>query len=517
MSTGSQENSEIAIKYCLPVKEYGLIEDRIVVQNLSCSGQNAEVLLRLYVDRGSLKCHLQPPMQYLQGSNFKIVGVPPNTNLSSNHPLKFSSQPIRGNLTQGIEDTLALQGFSPRSIYLCPAADSEVKNFQGRPTFNVDKVVGLSVDNHQINVGIVYVSFDPNGIKVESHGPTDKELMSSAEFLTLNRSFRSSLLLTNLSDEALTLQPVSTLSLQVFVDNQHVSQMSEILVPRADFEYRQTTFSTTSDIVTQSLKQMPGSSSGWSACGNKFNILPGNETRLLLACDGILQPLSSVDVSQLEKGQLRAFEGRLAFCKTNITEINEDIKCEITAVQEEWDLSQFQELLTITGSMCVSFGEVETKFINLGKVGDANGWQDIEFDVEIYNASDAELVIQISDAPSVFSFSFHGLEVVASENGFSSCRIPARESNSVQAVLHTSKLEHNMEAKTWSWELCFKNLKNAKNSMEVTVVAEMTVRNLRFLGLTESSLILPPLTVPSQRNAQHSSRRFSVSFKCNFY
>ena len=29
------------------------------------------------------------------------------------------------------------------------------------------------------------------------------------------------------------------------------------------------------------------------------------------------------------------------------------------------------------GSMCVSHGEVETKEINLGKVGDANGWQDL--------------------------------------------------------------------------------------------------------------------------------------------
>ncbi|XP_024391254.1 uncharacterized protein [Physcomitrium patens] len=503
ISTGSQEKSEIAIKYCLPVTEYGLIEDRILVQNHSCPEQNAEVMLRIYVDCGSLKCHVQPPMQRFQSSKSERVGVPVDTNLSSNDSHKFSNQSTRGKLTKGVENNLAFEGLSPRSIYLCPPEDSEEK-FQGRPTFNVDKV-----DNHQLDIGIVYVSLDPSGIQIESRSPTEREVMSSAEYPIFKRSFQSSLLLTNSSDEALTLQPVSTLSLQVFVGNQDVSQMSDKLVSRAELKSGQTTFTTTSGIVTQSLKQTPESPSGWSACGNKFNILPGVTTRLLVTCDGI-QPLLSVDVSHLEKGQLCAFEGRLAFCKSNITEMTEDAQCETIVVQEEWDLSQAMELVTITGSMCVSFGEVETKVINLGKVGDANGWEDLEFDVEFYNVSDAEMVFQITDAPDVFSFSFQGLEVVPSANGFTPCRIPARESNSIQVVLHTSKLEHNKQARTWSWKLCFVNCNNAKNSMKIIVVAEMTVRNLRFIGLTESALVLPPLTVPLQSNAQHCSRRLSV-------
>jgi hypothetical protein len=56
------------------------------------------------------------------------------------------------------------------------------------------------------------------------------------------------------------------------------------------------------------------------------------------------------------------------------------------------------------------------------------------------------------------------------------------------------------------------NCNNRKNIMEVSVVAEMTVRNLRFVGLTESTLVLPPLTVPLQPHALPCSRRFSVSF-----
>lgn len=63
-------------------------------------------------------------------------------------------------------------------------------------------------------------------------------------------------------------------------------------------------------------------------------------------------------------------------------------------------------------------------------------------------------------------------------------------------------------------ELCLMNCNNRKNIMEVSIVAEMTVRNLRFVGLTESALVLPPLTVPLQPLAPPCSRRFSVSFRC---
>jgi hypothetical protein len=358
----------------------------------------------------------------------------------------------------------------------------------------------------------VYISLDFGGIEVESGNPSEKEGKVLARYSISDlRSFQSSLLLTNSSDAALTLQPVSTLPLQVFVEIHGVSELSNNSVATVDTKSGQITCTTTSGIATQSTKEVTGSTFGWNPCGNKFSILPGSATRLLVACDEI-QPLSSVDVSHLGKGQLCAFEGLLAFCKSNVTEDTEDFISDVTVLQENWDFSQFLELFTVKGTMCVSYGEVETKEINLGKVGDANGWQDLEFDIEVHNSSDAEMVFQIIDTPDIFSFSYQGLEVLAGANGFTACQLPARGTNSIQVILHTSKLEHRKEARTWSWKLCLVNCNNRKNIMEVSVVAEMTVRNLRFVGLTESTLVLPPLTVPLQPHALPCSRRFSVSF-----
>ena len=61
--------------------------------------------------------------------------------------------------------------------------------------------------------------------------------------------------------------------------------------------------------------------------------------------------------------------------------------------------------------------------------------------------------------------------------------------------------------------VCFVNCNNCKNIMEVSVVVEMTVCNLRFVGLNDSTLILPPLTMHLQPHALLCSRKFSVRFR----
>ncbi|XP_024373820.1 uncharacterized protein [Physcomitrium patens] len=504
-STSSEEKSEIAIGYCLPVAEYGLIEDRVVVQNLSCPGQNAEVMLRVYVDRGNLKCHVQPPNQRLQCFNSEGEDILATENLFSDEYYRFSNLSAISTVAKDVEKILAFEGLSPRRTYSLPTVNSELENFQDRPNFNVDSIAGPLQDNHYLDMGIVYVSLVAGGIEVGSGSTTDREVKSSAGYSISDlRPYHASLLLTNSSDEVLTLQPVSTLPLQVFVENQGVCQMFDKSSGIVDSDSGQNIWMTSS-----ALKEAPGSLSDWSSCGKKFSILPGSAVRLLVACGGV-QPLSSMDVSLLEKGKLCAFEGLLAFCKSNVIEISEDFKCEVTALQEEWNFSQFLEFLTVKGSMCVSYGEVEMKEINLGKVGDANGWQDLGFDVEVHNSSDAKMIFQITDAPDIFSFSFQGLELVPSEDGFTPCHVPARELNSIQVILHLSKLEHKKEARTWSWKLCLVNCNNRKNIMEVSIFAEMTVRNLRFVGLTDSIVTLPPLTVPLQPNTPPCSRRFSV-------
>lgn len=525
---GTQEKSEIAIEYCLPITEYGLIEDRVVVQNLSCPGQNAEVLLRVYVDRGSLKSHIQPPLRHFPCFSPEMGSVLLNENLSSNDSRKIppssttnfygangslrSNQSAFGTSTKDMEKSLTFEELSPRRTFSLPATNLELEDFQDRPSCDAGRIVGPLQDNHCLDMGIVYISLDFGGTEGENGNPTEREVKVSSRYCISDfRSFQSSLLLTNSSDEALTVQPVSTLPLKVFVEDHGVSQLSDKTVAMVDTKSGQT-ICTTSAI--QSTKEISGSTSKWNPCGNKFSILPGSVTRLLVACDG-MQTLSSVDISHLGKGQLCHFEGLLAICNSIDREDTEGFKSEGAVLQDQWDFSQFLELLTVKGSMCVSNGEVETKEINLGKVGDANGWQDLEFDMEVHNSSDAEMVFQIIDAPDIFSFSYQGLEVLTGANGFTACQLPARGTNSIQVNLHTLKLEHRKEARTWSWKICLMNCNNRKNIMEASVIAEMTVRNLRFMGLNESTLVLPPLTVPLQPHALHCNRRFSVSSRWN--
>ena len=96
-----------------------------------------------------------------------------------------------------------------------------------------------------------------------------------------------------------------------------MSQLFDKPVVMVDTKSGQTICTTILGMTTQSTREEPGSTLGWHSCGNKFSILPGSAILLLVACDGI-QPLSSVDVSHLAKGQLSAFEGLLAFYNSEV-------------------------------------------------------------------------------------------------------------------------------------------------------------------------------------------------------
>ena len=122
----------------------------------------------------------------------------------------LSTQSAIGTSTKDMEKTLDFEDLSPIRTYSLPATNLELEDFQDRP--DTGRIVGPLQDGHYLDVGIVYISLDSGGIEVES----EREVKVSAGYSISDfRSFQSSLLLTNSSDEALTLQPVSTLPLQV--------------------------------------------------------------------------------------------------------------------------------------------------------------------------------------------------------------------------------------------------------------------------------------------------------------
>ena len=111
-----------------------------------------------------------------------------------------------------MEKTLDFEDMSPIRTYSLPATNLELEDFQDRPDEN--RIVGPLQDNHYLDVGIVYISLDFGGIEVESGHPNEREMKVSAGYSISDFcSFQSSMLLTNSSDEALTLQPISILPL----------------------------------------------------------------------------------------------------------------------------------------------------------------------------------------------------------------------------------------------------------------------------------------------------------------
>jgi hypothetical protein len=526
--------SEIVVEFHLPVTDYGLIEDTVMVKNMSCPGQNAAVIIQVYVDGGLVEAQVEPALSHFELAGMEISmgdmghkirriqgcipGMPPSLSVDSSR----DSTPV-----QEKETTQSMQGASAMGA---KQHDEGITNI----SWNSCR---LLEDNSCLDLGTVFTilgTADKSTAKKDTS--PDKELKEFPDLIISDlRPYHASLLITNHSAEAVTLQPVSSLPVVVNVDVKYATEVSHgisvhvqtggqcgrSLMANGSQASQSDCVDPCCTILSQEhtcgLEEAAHDQvhNMWVACGHAFTLAKGGTARLFVACQG-LNPLSASDSDQLQKGKLCAFEGLLAFCKTTVRTYelggsDDSPSSGCPHANEDWQGSQVVEVVSVRGSMCFSFGEIVTKFINLGKVGDANGWDDVTFEFTIKNLSDAVLLYNFVDVPGVFTFASERLHGASTSQKLSNIVEP-RSLVTIQALFHASKLEQMKVARTWSWKVQLVNCNNPHNKMELALEADMTVRNLCFGALTGSVLLLPPITVPAPLLPPPCTKNFIVSW-----
>jgi hypothetical protein len=526
--------SEIVVEFHLPVTDYGLIEDTVMVKNMSCPGQNAAVIIQVYVDGGLVEAQVEPALSHFELAGMEISmgdmghkirriqgcipGMPPSLSVDSSR----DSTPV-----QEKETTQSMQGAS---------AMGAKQHDEGITNIRLNSC-RLLEDNSCLDLGTVFTilgTADKSTAKKDTS--PDKELKEFPDLIISDlRPYHASLLITNHSAEAVTLQPVSSLPVVVNVDVKYATEVSHgisahvqtggqcgrSLMANGSQASQSDCVDPCCTILSQEhtcgLEEAAHDQlhNMWVACGHAFTLAKGGTARLFVACQG-LNPLSASDSDQLQKGRLCAFEGLLAFCKTTVRTYelggsDDSPSSGCPHANEDWQGSQVVEVVSVRGSMCFSFGEIVTKFINLGKVGDANGWDDVTFEFTIKNLSDAVLLYNFVDVPGVFTFASERLHGASTSQKLSNIVEP-RSLVTIQALFHASKLEQMKVARTWSWKVQLVNCNNPHNKMELALEADMTVRNLCFGALTGSVLLLPPITVPAPLLPPPCTKNFIVSW-----
>ncbi|BBM97058.1 hypothetical protein MPTK1_1g02700 [Marchantia polymorpha subsp. ruderalis] len=538
-SVGQFGKSDMAVKFSLPVVDYGLIEDKVVVKNLSCPGQTAELVIRLFVDGGVVEAKAEQPLPHCEENreedfSFPLAPGSPSTNSVSGLSKDRKSNPS-GTLGRTLPFSLRGEDDNRSSRQIRKASSAgdfyfaNLTSSFGRPDgFTDDKTekcndlrgdhVPFLEANSIMDMGTVFISPIDRGQEYDS---SSDNLRSSFFSITDLRPYHTSLVITNHSQEVIELEPFS--NLPVLVDSDQRSMVSrdsrdyggQSTAPDSDklnegYEIHQDTsdeefareeliFPEKSELVTK-----------FTSCGRSFLLQPGCSTKVLTACVG-LPRMSSSELDHFRGGNTSTLEGLLLFIKRNPV-VGEDTsnKLQNCYVYDEVDVShQVVEVLNIVASMCISKGQLAKSYVELGKVGYANRWADVQFELTVENISDAVLVYQLVDVPSCFSILMNDSPTEYNVDELRSSVVP-RGSSTLRITLRTSKLEHVKEAGPCSWRLCLLNCNNPQNLMELTVEAEMTVCNLRFGGLTESALLLPPLTLPALPSAPPCITQFMV-------
>ncbi|KAL2649598.1 hypothetical protein R1flu_017726 [Riccia fluitans] len=535
-SIGHLGKSDMSVKFSLPVTCYGLIEDKIVVQNLSCPGQTAELVLRLFVDSGVVEAVAEQPLSHCQKSRKKefslpMVPSPPSAGDVSGTLRGSSSESCGGTLQRygaGAIDGCNRQlrkTASAGDFYFSTLTSSMVRSdgFSYRHADSVVVLEGGDVPtleaNSVLDLGTVFISPVCRS-KTYGRSASSKDLLLSVFSITDLRPHHASLVIKSHSEQMIELEPFSNLPLLVdsdlvvsrssrmesafdvgsLIDRYKLGNDTEVHEEGVVHAMDQLSAEGVSDLVTR-----------FTSCGRPFVVEPGRVKHVFITCVDIPQ-IPSSELERASVGKISSVEGLLLF-----------VKRERITGEESFDPSRpgrrsynkvinhhAVEVMNVVGSVCVSKGKLAKSYVDLGKVGYANRWADVDFELTVENISDAVLVYQLLDVPDCFIISAEETLLGSEGNGDSRRSLDPRGCRTLRVTLSTSKLEHVKEAGPCSWRICLLNCNNPQNVMQLTVEAEMTVCNLLLGGLIESSLLLPPLTLPALPSAPPCITQFTV-------
>lgn len=549
---GGSLQSDMIVKFSLPVNGYGLIEDKIIVQNLSCSGQNAELVLRLFVDAAVVEAAPELALPHFQPKPVTLISSPPDPdselssrgigsgflsirefNLLRNGGKKLPLLPAFGGESGSSCDRKIRKASSAGDFFFANLAPQPGKGAASPHQRNSLGSIGSQdltpfLSNSFLSLGTVFVSPE-NRRSTLKGASTVKEIMDVPIYTISDlRPYHSSLLLTNFLQEPIELQVFSTLRMCVNPEKSVItphsarmqSELSSCITGSYNVDAEMEAYCRSHGVDSAFDERDDGSNivselaTKLVCCGRPFVIQPYCTTRLLVSYSD-LKRLSSSEVTRLSSGKLSAVEGLLIFSKVKSSPPQESSV--VVSTDETEDMKNMRiggqavEVLNIRGSICLSEGNLAKNYIELGKVGYANKWADVEFEITVENTSDADLVYKLVDVPECFEILLNEHRTANDVTEIIGCVAP-RESGTLRVTLCTSKLKHLKHAGTCSWRICLLNCNNPENLMELVVEAEMTICTLRFGGLTDDALLLPHLTLPALPSASPCSMQFVVRF-----
>ncbi|KAJ3076202.1 hypothetical protein HDU98_005086 [Podochytrium sp. JEL0797] len=150
------------------------------------------------------------------------------------------------------------------------------------------------------------------------------------------------------------------------------------------------------------------------------------------------------------------------------------------------------QAIDLIASYGLSIGSVEPSFVDLGRVGHLNNWEDAPFTFRVVNQSECTLQydLEMPDMIEVVKISGEDGQVALDR-----C-IGSGKTHVVEAVLKPRKIA-NSKVGPHVGQITVVNLFNPRNSMVVEARSVLTLLDLKFERLMDGELVLPPLVYPS--------------------
>ncbi|RHZ71084.1 hypothetical protein Glove_262g53 [Diversispora epigaea] len=249
------------------------------------------------------------------------------------------------------------------------------------------------------------------------------------------------------------------------------------LVPRSDLDVkiRWGPFGDARIIETSQDMEINGENFPFKVCGPLLELKPSTKAHLYISCP---QPnsLTQKELERMASGRKVDIQGLFLLMVQNLV----------------------VKLIDLKAKFCVPIGELNTPFLNIGRIGHSNSWAGVKFQFSLRNISDIPLNYELQSPDCI--------EISGVVNGSSSeinQRIVALKrtlepqvDQIVTAVLKPRRID-NFTVGERVFNVNILNMFNPLNTLTLEVKAMLTLFELKFDRLIQGELVLPTLRHPT--------------------
>ncbi|KAG9297531.1 hypothetical protein G9A89_001471 [Geosiphon pyriformis] len=230
--------------------------------------------------------------------------------------------------------------------------------------------------------------------------------------------------------------------------------------------------------------------SPFQRCGPQCELKPGDRAFLYIACPEPIF-LDKENSLKLVKGKKAIIEGVLLLY---------DLKSRTTV-----------KMIDLKANYCVSKGELTPAEIELGKIGHANSWSEVQFQFTLRNISGIPLQyeLQSPDCIEIRGIVDEGSHQLDQEVISLKRVIDSYVEQKITAALKPRRIE-DFQLGERIFEINVLNMFNPENKMTINLKATLTLFEMVFERLVHGELVLPPLCHPITRHELPSDSWFSI-------